>query len=621
MGEHDITVTTDPAATRAFTRAVLADLEVLERLLEQDVFDLTTPKIGVEQELFLVDGRGLAAPVAPQLLERLGGPRFTSELARFNLEANLAPRPLGGDMLRALEAELGQAVAEVDAAAPAGVRALMTGILPTLRLADLGRDNMTPAPRYTQLDEALCLLQGGKFRVAIRGLDTLELEHDSVMLESANTSLQLHLQVTPATFAHKSHLAQLISGPLLAAAVNSPFFLGRRLWAETRVALFQQATDDRSAAEKTRGRLPRVYFGNRWVESSALEVFRESSTRFVAVLGAVAPRPHEPGAPPHLTALCAHNGTVWRWNRACYGVAEGVAHLRIENRVLPAGPTVLDEVANAAFFYGLMEGLDEPYRDITRDLAFEDARANFLEAARQGLSAPMRWLRGRTLSARDLILGELYERACDGLERLEVPRADVERYMGTLRERVARGQTGARWFTESLASVEDRGTRQHNLQKVTMAALELQTTGQPVHTWPVMTARPAPASSPREAHTIRQIMSTDLFTIGPEEALERAVSIMSWSGIRHLPVEDREGELLGVVELSALPLLLTRRADDEPLPVSSAMSPVPPSVHPDTPARDALGLLLASRRHCLFVLEGERLVGLVTERDFLSALL
>ncbi|MCA9548847.1 MAG: CBS domain-containing protein [Myxococcales bacterium] len=620
MGVQDITVTTDPVAIRAFTRKALADLEQLEGLLDDGaVFERGVRRMGVEQEFFLVDGRGLAAPVGWEVLERLSHrPGFTNELARFNLEANLPPRTLGGDMLRVMEAELLQALADVDAVNPPGVRALLTGILPTLRIADLSRENMTPVARYTQLDEALKALQGGRFRVAIRGLDALEVEHDSVMLEAANTSLQLHLQVDPEDFAHKYNLAQLISGPLLAAAVNSPFFLGRRLWAETRVALFQQATDDRSAAEKARGRLPRVFFGSRWVDASVLEVFRESCTRFAAILGDVPPTRDEPGEPPRLTALCAHNGTVWRWNRACYGVAGGKAHLRIENRVLPAGPTVLDEVANAAFFYGLMEGMDEPYRDLTHEVAFQDARANFLEAARQGLAAPMRWRRGKTLTARDLILGELYERAAEGLARLEVPTDDVDRYLGTLRERVARGQTGSTWLMDSLATLEGTGTRQQNLQRITQEAMRHQASGQPVHAWPPINPQ---AEVPRE-QTVRQIMSTDLYTIHPEEALERAVSIMSWNRIRHLPVEDRQGNLLGVVELCALPPMLTKhKDDDEPLPVFAAMRPVPPQVHPDTPARDALSLLLASQSHCLFVVENEQLLGLVTERDFLAALL
>lgn len=625
MGQHGVTLTTDPESIRAFTRAVLDDLSGLERLLELGGIEDGPARMGVEQEMFLVDDYGRAAPVGPEVLSRLDDPRMTTELARFNLEANLAPRLLEGGFLAEVERELEGVVHAVLEAAHPRARVLLTGILPSLQRSDLGLHNMTPESRYAQLNEVLSQLRGGKFRVTIRGIDALDFTHDCVMLEAANTSLQLHLQVPPDDFASRYNVAQLICAPLLAVAVNSPVLLARRLWCETRVALFQQATDDRSQAEQNRGRAARVFFGTRWVGRSVLEVFRESSARFPAVFGPNVPRTDvdaiRADAPPALTALNLHNGTIWRWNRACYGVADGKAHVRIENRILPAGPTVIDEVANAAFFYGLMQRLPDAYGDVSRRLDFDDARANLIGCARQGLDTPVEWLDGRRLPARDLVLQELLPLAREGLAELDVPADQIDRYLGVLEARADSGQTGARWALKSIQALNDTGTKQHILQRLTLAMLENQERGAPVHEWPVAQPRDASCLVPNTSvKRIRQIMSTDLFTIYPEEALDRAIRIMEWHDIRHMPVETRDGELVGVVSMAALPpLLIRRRVDDAPLPVSAAMEAPPPTVHPDTGIEDALSLLLAYRGHCLFVTTEDQLVGIVTEHDFVRA--
>lgn len=627
MGEHNVTITSEPKAIRAFTRAVLEDLRGLERLIELGGLETGIQRAGMEQEMFLVDDYGRPAPVGPEVLARIKDPRFTTELARFNLEANLPPQVAEGSFLGNMEASINEVVGLVRDAARPRARVLLAGILPTLQRSDLGLHNMTPEPRYAQLNDALKELNGGDFRVTIRGIDALDMTHDSVMLEAANTSVQLHLQVSPEDFAAKYNVCQLISGPLLAMAVNSPVLLARRLWRETRVALFQQATDDRTRAEQNRGRAARVFFGTRWVDRSLLEVFRESSARFSAVFGPDVPLTDisaiAADAPPELTALNLHNGTIWRWNRACYGVANNIAHVRIENRILPSGPSVPDEVANAAFFYGLMQRLPEAYGDITKKLDFDDARANFIAAARQGLEATFEWLGGRRVTATELVLQELLPFAREGLADLNVPKEDIERYLGIVEARVSTGQTGARWALKSIQSLNDTGTRQHILQRLTLAMVENQESGLPVHEWKV--------SSPADTHfemphtpvsSIRQIMSTDLFTIHPEEALDRAISVMEWHGIRHMPVETRDGDFVGVVSMAALPPLLIRsRVDDTPLPVSAAMEPPPPTVHPDTGIDDALSLLLASQGHCLLVSAGDQLIGIVTERDFLNAAL
>ncbi len=434
VGEHGVRAAEGEAALRAFTHALLEDLKALEVLLERDAFEHEPRRIGVEQEMFLVDARLRPAPVAPELLAKLGDRRLTSELARFNLEANLDPIEVGPGLFTALERQLHEVLDKVErGAAEFGARAALMGTLPTLRRSDLELENMTPEPRYYALNQVLRRFRGSDFHVAISGQDELETRADSVMLESANTSLQLHLQVSPDEFADLHNLAQLVTAPLLGAAVNSPVLLGRRLWHETRVALFERSVDGRSVVQVSRGQQARVSFGEGWTRGSALETFRETAARHRVLLVREAEanpvKLARGGIIPELRALTLHNGTVWPWNRLCYGAGTERAHLRIENRVLPSGPTLADEVANAAFFYGMMAGLESEAASIPDRLVFQRARDNFIEAARHGLDAELTWLDGRQVGCRDLILEELLPLARSGLRRWHLDPAEVDRWL------------------------------------------------------------------------------------------------------------------------------------------------------------------------------------------------
>ena len=284
-----------------------------------------------------------------------------------------------------------------------GADVLLSGILPTLQKSDLTLENLAPIPRYSQLNEGVMRLRGGPFSIHIKGLDELQITHDNVMMESCNTSFQVHFQTSPAEFAVAYNMAQAITAPVLAAAVNSPLLFGHRLWQETRVALFQHSIDSRSRNQLARSQPTRVSFGDRWLKNSVVELFHDQISRFRPIM--ITQPDEDPfqvlarGEVPLLSALRMHNGTVWRWNRACYGVADGIAHLRIENRALPSGPTVQDEMANAAFFVGLMVALPHEYGEIAKRLSFDDAKENFFAAARHGLNAQLRWLDGKSLSA------------------------------------------------------------------------------------------------------------------------------------------------------------------------------------------------------------------------------
>lgn len=624
MGEHDVRETVDGAEVRAFTRAILADLRALEVLLDRKMIESDTRRVGVEQEMFIVDGKCRPLPIAHELLAELHDARFTTELARFNFEANLAPRPLGGAFLRELEADLEDVLATVRGAAEGmGARVLLTGILPTLRHGDLGLENLTREARYRQMNDAISRLRGGAFPVRIEGIDLFDVVHDSVMIESANTSLQLHLQVGPDEFAKLYNLAQVVTAPLLASATNSPLLLGRRLWHETRVALFERAIDERTSAQLGRGLLSRVTFGDGWVQESVLEVFRENLARFhVIMTREVDSDPVaevERGCRPALSALTLHNGTVWRWNRPCYGVADGVAHLRIENRVLPSGPTVPDEVANAALFYGMMLALEQSYEDITQHISFGDTKANFLAAAQHGIKAGFSWLDNRHVSARSLLLDELLPAAREGLRMVQTPEADIDRYLGIMEDRVTSNRTGSRWLLESLAAAEGPVAHDACLEAITAEMLERQESGQPVHEWELARVDPH-AEAPARATSVRDIMSTNLFTVLPEDVIDLAESVMEWRHIRHVPVEDAAGRLVGLLSHRAL-----LRAHDgagcageaPTVSVESVMDRDPVTVPPDMPLPEAMARLLESDSGCLLVVSQNRLVGIATERDFL----
>jgi CBS domain-containing protein len=625
MGEQDVNQDLDEHQQRAFMKALLDDLRALELMLEGDILESGVRRIGSEQEMFLVDSDLGPAPVAEEVLARVNDERFVAEIARFNLEANLTPRLLGGRCFRLMEEELSEVLRLArDGARACGADVLLGGILPTLAMSDLGIENITPRPRYHELNRVIGELRGGTFSAYIKGRDELHIKHDNILLASCSASFQIHLQVNPHEFAARYNLAQAITAPALAAAVNSPLLFGRRLWQETRVALFQHSNDSRTSAQQLRSQPPRVGFGEGWLKDSVIELFREQIARFrvvmtnspdedpLAVLGR--------GGVPSLSALRLHNGTIWPWNRACYGVSEGRPHLRIENRSLPAGPTILDEVANAAFFTGLMTALPGEYGEVSERMAFDDARANFFAAARYGLKAQLTWVDGERYIAAALILDRLLPLAREGLRQSGVDDADVERYLGTLEERVRSGQTGAQWMLQSLEAMGEEGTSDLRQRKLAAAALERQQGVEPVNRWAVIKAYGSEGW--RVSHqTVGHLMSTDLFTVRPDDLVEMVARVMEWRDVRHVPVEDEEGRLVGIVSHRSLLRMLSDGTPGgrELVAVRQIMNPDPVSVAPTTPVSEAVELMRRRRIGSLPVVEDGRLVGIVTVYDFLES--
>lgn len=623
MGEQNI-ATSDDDQLRNFMKRLLDDVVGLERLLDTDRFETGVRRVGAEQEMFLVDRSLRPASVVMEVLERAQDTRLTTELARFNLEANLTPQVFNASCLRRMEDELNEVVGVArDAARHCGADILLTGILPTLRKADLGLDNMTPKPRYLELNRTLRRLRGDDFHVLIRGIEELETTHDNVMLESCNTSFQVHFQVSPSEFAKLYNLAQAVTGPLIAIAANSPVLLKHRLWHETRIALFERSVDTRSSLRVDRAARPRVHFGDGWIQQSVLEIFREDIARFrILVANAIDEDPLQviaQGGIPQFGALRLHNGTVYRWNRACYGLSGDKAHLRIENRVLPAGPTVLDEVANAAFFFGLLAALAEDERPIFKDMPFEDAKANFFNASRDGLKAQLTW-RGRTMSARDLLLGELVQTARDGLAHVGVDSSDIDRYLGTIEERARVGTTGSQWMLNSLHAMGEQGTSDVRFRTLSSAMLSNQKSGAPVHTWDVARLEGEPKTWRDSYQTAGQFMSTDIFTVQPTDIIDLAANIMDWKKIRHILVEDEEGRLVGLLSHRALIRLVARgaRGAQEGATVAQLMVKNPLTIGPEMPTLEVMKLMRDRGISCLPVIEADKLVGVITERDLID---
>ncbi len=615
----------DPDEIRAFTKALLVDLQALEEMLGRGMIESGVRRFGAEQEAFLVDRTFHPSPTAPEVLERLGKEAFTTELARFNLEMNLPPVPLEGSCFSKVERDIQAMVLEArTAAAEQEADIFLGGILPTIEKSDLTLDNLTPVPRYFALNEALNRLRGGKpYNLKVVGWDELHVEHDTVMLEACNASCQFHLQVSAEEFPSFYNAAQAILAPVLAVAANSPLLFGRRLWAETRIALFWQSLDTRDAAVHQREVPARVSFGTHWVDGSVVELFQEDITRFrVLLAGRVEEDPLallREGKIPRLKALQLFNGTVYRWNRPCYGVMDGKPHLRIESRVLPSGPSVLDEVANGAFWTGLVLGVASEVEDVTRRMDFDEARSNFIAAARRGLNAGFEWFDGESIDAKTLVLERLLPMADRNLRKAGVDGEDVGRYLGIIEDRVKAGQNGATWTLRSVSNLKGQGTRTERLAAITATALRLQQEGRPVHEWEPATLTEA-GGWEKTFLRVGQYMDTDLFTVNEDELLELAAFLMDRKRIRHVAVEDHQHRLVGILSYRQILRILAEspgKGMPNSVPVKEVMDPDPVSVDPDTPTVEAIELMRSHDVSCLPVLKDGRLVGLVSEREFL----
>jgi Glutamate-cysteine ligase family 2(GCS2) len=477
---------------RAYREKVRSCLDVFARMLRESRFESAPGQVGLEIELNLVDETGLPSMKNAEVLGAIADPTWASELGQFNLEINVPPRPLACDALAQLERGVQTSLDHAEGrACQAGTHLVMVGILPTLRQSDVGEQAMSANPRYRLLNEQIFAARGEDMRIWIEGAERLLTHIDNITPEAACTSVQLHLQVSPEAFGSYWNAAQAIAGAQVAVAANSPFLFGRELWRETRLTLFEQATDTRPDELKEQGVRPRVWFGERWI-TSVFDLFEENLRYFPALLPLCEDEDPvqllDDGKAPQLAELTLHNGTIYRWNRPVYAVADGLPHLRVENRVLPAGPTVTDIMANAAFYYGLVRVLAEAERPVWTQMSFAAAADNLAEGARHGIDANLYWPGLGEVPVTELVLRRLLPMAADGLRRWGVDTRDAERLLGVIEQRCLTHRTGATWQTESVHALSDgSGTdRPEALRLMTQGYIDRMHTNEPSHSWPAV---------------------------------------------------------------------------------------------------------------------------------------
>jgi Glutamate-cysteine ligase family 2(GCS2) len=465
-------------------------LDVFARMLADEAFDPGRGSFGLELELNLTDDEGEAAMANAAVLEAISDPDFQTELGQFNIEINIAPRRFTAGVFSELEEGVRASLNTAqERARTTGAHMMIIGILPTIDGAHLHGGALSANPRYALLNEQIFAVRGEDLEIDIRGVERLATYADTIAPEAACTSVQLHLQVAPEDFARHWNAAQAIAGVQVAVGANSPFFFGKELWRETRIALFEQATDTRPDELKAQGVRPRVWFGERWV-TSIFDLFEENVRYFPALLPVCDPEdPVETlkrGDVPQLGELRLHNGTIYRWNRPIYDVVRGRPHLRVENRILPAGPTVVDVLANAAFYYGLLRVLTEEDRPLWTQMSFSAAEENFHAGARDGIDARLYWPGVGEVPVAELVLRRLLPLAHDGLDLLGIDAADRDRLLGIIERRCVTLRNGASWQSAVFHRLYDQGSdRDEALRGMTVRYRELMHANEPVHSWPL----------------------------------------------------------------------------------------------------------------------------------------
>ena len=626
MGEERVKLAKSNEDVQKFMKNVLKDARALERMLEEDWFETDVIRIGAEQELCLIDEHGKAMPNAMEVMDALGDGNYTTEIAKFNIEINLDPLEFKDNCLSQMEENLQNEVAYVrEKVQELGGDILLTGILPSIRKSDVAIENLTPLPRYKALCDAIDNMRGKEYEIRIQGMDELLMKFDTPLLEGCNTGYQIHLQIKPDEFVSKYNIAQAIAAPVLASAVNSPILLGKRLWSETRIALFHQSVDTRGVGDHLRDSLPRVTFGSDWLRGSILDIYKEDISRYRVLLSSNVEENVDEllknGIPPKLMALNVHNGTVYRWNRPCYGIGGGKPHLRIENRVLPSGPTVVDEIANTAFWLGLMNGMEDAYSDITKVLDFDNARLNFFAASKMGLDTKFIWTDDRKVTARDLIKEELLPIARAGLEKVNILESDINTYLGVIEDRVESAQTGSYWVVKSYGKLIKENNREQTLSTITGAMAKNQQKGEPVHKWGLARIEDIAFWRPSSL-LVEEFMTTDLFTARKDDLIEFASNLLDWRRIRYIPIEDDQKHLVGLVSMRMVLREYSKAVNEDGEYKSHAIEDIminnPITIHPEASIIEAMEIMQDQQIGCLPVVKNSRLVGIITEDNFLN---
>lgn len=602
-----------------FIRTLLNDIKALDYLLANHHFDNDIQRIGAEQELSLTTVDGLPLSKGPEILDLIDDSHVTTEIGRFNLEINLDPFDIGPTALNRLEAQLIDLLELVRVrACNYGGRIFLGGILPTLDTPHLTFDHITPEKRYFALSKRLHQMRGNDFEIKIEGTDELCVQLDSVLFEACNTSFQLHLQIPSYRFVDQYNWAQWIAAPVLGMSANSPHLLQKELWMETRIALFQQSIDTRTPFNTLRYRQPRVSFGQDWIQHSPSEIFKEQLARFpVIIIKDIQEDALEQvrlGKTPKLKALRTHNGTVYSWNRACYGISSnGLPHLRIEARYIPSGPTPIDAMANFAFWLGLQKAGEKYGQSLKERVPFKDAKHNFLRAAKAGLSAQLKWGNKET-PLNTLVLKKLLPMAKEGLQTLNIASASINKYLQIMEGRAITGTNGAVWQCRNFNILSKRWNTAIATQELTKAIMDRQVDNLPVHEWDDLTC-PVVIPVDLKIDTVSRWMTKDVFTVHESDPLIMIKSIMDWKNIRHIPVEDSHGELVGLISKKTWEKVHNEDDQWQERTVKEVMVDQLIIADEDLSIQEADKLMKTHQIGCLPVVRHQKLLGIITDTD------
>ncbi len=617
MGARAVKAIESLRERKEFLYHLLNDVKALEMMLEQDIFERGVRRIGAEQELCLVDKNFRPSCNALEVLDHLKDPHFTNELALFNLEINLDPLELTKDCFSKIDRELTRLISKGDAVANQidQNKIILTGILPTLRRRDMVFKNITPFPRYKVLNKILKDIRGDDFMLKIKGVDELILNHKSILFEACNTSFQVHLQIPIDEIVDKYNWAQAIAGPVLSISANSPLLLGRELWSETRIALFQQSVDLRNRSYLLREQKPRVSFGSSWIKDSVIELYQDDIVRYTPLLttdfkeDAVAKLNR--GEIPKLEAIGIHNGTIYRWNRLCYGQNNGIPHMRIENRYIPAGPSVKDEVANAMFWVGLMQGMPDKYKKIDDLTPFNEVKGNFVNAARTGINTFFNWF-GKGISAKRLILTELLPIAYQGLVKSQIDLKDIHFYLDIIEKRAETRNTGSEWMRYSNNVLKKKMTNDIASATLTAHMYKNQQSGKPIHEWEL--AKDNDVLNLDVGHAkLEKFMTTEIFVVNENDLVELVTKIMEWRHINHIPVVNDKNRLTGLITKTNIQAI--QGQDTNVIVAKDIMVRKVITVDSETSIEKANSIMLEHKIGCLPILELDDLVGILTKND------
>lgn len=603
-----------------FIHQLLEDVEALEYMVEHNLFEAGTWRIGAEQELCIVNEDWKPAPDALQILAAANDLSIATELATYNLEINLDPLRLQHNCFSVIRQQLEAKLSLLKSkAAEFNDKIVMAGILPSISRNELSLEYLTPLKRYEHLNNALLKARGLKFDLFLKGLDEIHVRHDNILFEACNTSFQCHLQLHPADFAVAYNWALAISAPVLAAATNSPLLLGKELWSEIRIALFQQAIDTRKTIDEIRERKGRVTFGENWIKSNITELYKYNISNYHPLLFKEHPEHAmeklKNGEIPELYSLRLHNGTVYSWNRLCYGTGNGQPHLRLENRYIPAGPTVADEIANMVFWTGLMVNPPGEAFDIWNHFNFKDVKSNFFKAARTGMESVLIW-KGKPISAKRLIEEELLPLASIGLSKAGVDARDIQLYLGIIQRRI-QTQTGAQWQIRNYRKLREVMGQSDAVVSLTQNIYQRQQENNAVCDWTDIDTAESVAERYSKMVYVRQLMSTNLITVFPDDLLLFVNNVMQWQNIGHMLIEDKKGKLVGLVTAPSLIEFMQSHESLHNVSVDRIMKKKIITIGPDDTIQNALELMQKNNITSLPVVSNDILVGIVTRKDML----